>query len=86
MTGEGHPARHGDGPDLAATKRWRLSYSNCILYGVCGGVGTYRGIDPTWLRLAYALLTFILAIFRGIIISFLLAWIVPEEESVPDRR
>lgn len=27
-----------------------------VLFGICGGIGEYLGVDPTWVRLATILL------------------------------
>lgn len=34
------------------------SRDNRIIAGVCGGLGEYFGIDPTWVRLIFILLFF----------------------------
>lgn len=44
--------------------------------GVCGGIGEYFNIDPTIIRLAWALFAFT---FVGIIAYFVAAAIIPEE-------
>lgn len=44
--------------------------------GVCGGIGEYFCIDPTIVRLAWALFAFT---FVGIIAYFIAAAIIPEE-------
>lgn len=31
----------------------RRSREDCVLLGVCGGLGRYCGIDPGWLRIAF---------------------------------
>ena len=38
-------------------KRLYRSYTNRYLVGVCGGLGEYFGIDPTIIRLVWALLS-----------------------------
>jgi len=37
-------------------KRFYRSRSNRIIFGVCGGLGEYFGIDPVIVRIAYVLL------------------------------
>ncbi len=49
------------------------------LAGVCGGLGIYLNIDPTVVRVVYALLTVFTA-FSGIIIYIILMLLIPEEE------
>ncbi len=52
------------------------SYSNRMLCGVCGGIGEFFHIDPTIVRLVWALLGLTGA---GIIAYILAAIIVPTE-------
>ena len=40
-----------------SNKRLYKSTVNCMLCGVCGGIGEYFGIDPTLIRLVTALFT-----------------------------
>lgn len=72
------------------TKEERTSYtmkrtltkskSNKMIFGVCGGIGEYFGIDPTLIRLAFVLLAFLNGI--GIVIYIILAVIMPSESGV----
>lgn len=45
--------------------------------GVCGGIAEYIEIDPTVVRLIYALLTIFTA-FSGIIIYLILMFVLPK--------
>ena len=47
-----------------------------MICGVCAGVGEYAGIDPTIVRLAWVLLTFVG--LSGIIAYIIAAIIIPE--------
>ena len=49
------------------------------LCGVCGGLAKYFNIDPTLVRLVYAVLTIFSAGFPGIILYILCAFLLPEE-------
>jgi phage shock protein PspC (stress-responsive transcriptional regulator) len=49
-----------------------------MLFGVCGGLGKYLGIDPTIIRIIFVLLAFCGA---GILAYIVMAFIVPLEES-----
>ena len=54
------------------------SESDRILGGVCGGLGVYLGIDPTFVRLFFALLFF----GSGIgLLAYLALWIIMPGES-----
>lgn len=61
-------------------KRLTKSKTERKIFGVCGGLAEYFGIDPTLVRLAFV----ILALFNGIglVIYIILAVIMPSEESV----
>ncbi len=52
------------------------SNSNKMLCGVCGGIGAYFNVDPTLIRLAWALIA---CSGAGIVAYFLAAIIIPQE-------
>lgn len=58
-------------------KRLTLS-DDRMLGGVCGGLAEYFCLDPTLVRIAYALLTAFTA-FSGIILYPILYWIIPSK-------
>ena len=67
-------------------KRLTKSKKNRMLLGVCGGLGEYFGIDPTFIRLAFAALA-LQGI--GIVLYIILAIIMPSGERfemVPSSR
>lgn len=66
--------------DLVKPSRLSRSETNRIIGGVAGGIGEYAGIDPTIIRLIFALL----GIFGGSgIILYLVLWlIVPSQSSL----
>lgn len=45
--------------------------------GVCAGVAEYFEIDPTIVRIVYALITFFTAGFAGVIVYAILAFVMP---------
>lgn len=51
--------------------------SNRVVAGVCGGVAEYFDIDPTLIRVLYAVLTFFSAAFPGIILYIILMILMP---------
>lgn len=55
------------------------SKKNRIISGFCGGLGEFFNIDPTLIRLGWAVAT----IFAGLnLLVYVIGWIiVPEEES-----
>lgn len=60
------------------TKRLTKS-ANRTLCGVCGGIADFFGIDPTLVRVAYAVLTVFSAAFPGLLLYIVLALIIPKE-------
>jgi len=49
-----------------------------IIAGVCGGFADELGVDPFWIRLSWAFLTFGTCGFPGVLI-YLVAWMLMEE-------
>ncbi len=64
----------------AMEKRLTKSKTDRKLFGVCGGLGEYFGIDPTLVRLAFVLLTLFNGI--GLALYIILAIIMPSEKNV----
>ena len=59
-------------------KRLYRSTKDRMIGGVCGGIGEYLEVDPTVIRVAYALLSFFTA-FCGAILYPILWIIMPEK-------
>ena len=63
------------------TKLYR-STDNKIIAGVCGGLGTYFGIDPSLVRVIMVLL----ALAKGIgCLVYVIAWIVIPKQQLEDE-
>ncbi len=58
-------------------KRLLKASSNRMISGVCGGIGEFFGIDPTVIRLIWAILTFC-GLGSGILIYIIAAVVIPE--------
>ncbi|MCF8011199.1 MAG: PspC domain-containing protein [Clostridiales bacterium] len=56
-------------------KRFARSSHNCMLGGVCGGIGEYFGISPAVIRLSYILISIFSAAFPGILV-YIIAWLI----------
>ena len=66
-------------------KKLFRSNSNKMLCGVCGGLGIYTGIDPTVIRVLYVIISMIAgAGLLGLILYFILAVIIPEDNGIVD--
>ena len=61
-------------------KRLHRSRSNRIIWGVCGGLADYFGIDPVIVRVVFVLLIF--ANGLGILAYIILAIVIPAESPV----
>jgi phage shock protein C len=65
-------------PSSHGTKRLYRLRDGRVVAGVCAGLAAYFGVDPTLVRLAFALL----AVFGGAgILLYLCAWVVMPEEG-----
>lgn len=58
-------------------KRLYKSEDNRVLCGVCGGLGEFLGIDPTIIRLIWALLCILAG--TGILIYIVAAIVIPRQ-------
>jgi phage shock protein PspC (stress-responsive transcriptional regulator) len=67
----------------APSRRITRSSEDVMVYGVLGGLGRFFGIDPTWLRIAFALGTLFTAIVPGIMVYGILAVLIPID--TPDK-
>ena len=65
-------------------KKLTRSRSDRMLAGVCGGLAAYFGLDPSLVRIGYALLTFFTG-FAGIPVYLIMWLIVPEEKNLYNR-
>ena len=71
-------ARQGTGPNTSETRRLVRSRTGKIA-GVCEGIADYVGVDPTFVRLLWVILSVVPGILIGGVIAYLLAWLVMPE-------
>lgn len=57
-------------------KRLYRSSTNCMVAGVCGGIGEYFNIDPTLIRLAWMLFSVLGG--SGVLAYIIAAIIIPK--------
>jgi phage shock protein C len=67
----------------AETKRLYRSRDERMVAGVCGGIGEYFGVDPTVIRLLFALSVFF-GFGAGLLVYLILMLVVPEEPQASD--
>lgn len=60
---------------MEMNKKLYRSNSNKMICGVCGGLGEYLNIDPTIIRLIWALIA---CSGCGVIVYFIAALIIPQ--------
>ena len=65
-------------------KKLTRSRSVRMLAGGFGGLAAYFGLDPSLVRIGYALLTFF-TVFAGIPVYLIMWLIVPEEKNLYNR-
>lgn len=66
------------------SKKLYRSTTDKKICGVCAGVANFFGIDPTLVRAIYALVAFFSGSFPGVIVYFILAFIIPEDNGMID--
>jgi phage shock protein C len=64
------------------TKRLYRSRTDKMFAGVCGGLGQYLGMDPTLIRLIFALLA-VIGVGSSIIVYLILMLVVPLAPETP---
>ena len=52
-----------------------------MICGVCGGIGEYLNIDPTLVRLIWALCS-VASVGMGLIVYFVAAVVMPENDDI----
>lgn len=52
-----------------------------MLAGICAGIGNYFGVDATLVRIGYVVLSLFSAGFPGLLLYFILLFIIPEEPN-----
>ena len=66
-------------------KKLYRSRANRMICGVCGGLGTFLGVDATVVRVLYAVISLLAgAGFLGLVLYFILAVIIPEDDGIVD--
>lgn len=62
-------------------KKLTRSRTSKMICGVCGGIGEYLNIDPTLVRLIWAICT-AASVGMGLIVYFIAAVVMPENDDV----
>jgi len=64
------------------TQRLSRSRTDRMLAGVCGGLAEYFGIDPTIVRVVFAVATVMTALLPGILLYAVMALVMPADSSL----
>lgn len=56
--------------------------SNRIIAGVCGGIAEYLDVDPTVIRVLYAVLSIFSVGFPGLLLYLILLVLIPNEGEI----
>ena len=62
----------------APLKKFYRTSDDKVLGGVCGGIAHYFNIDPTLIRIGFAVFAFITDLFLWIIVYVILVFILPQ--------
>jgi len=62
-------------------KRLTRSTSDKMIAGVCGGLATYFNVDPSLVRVGFALMTLASGGFPGIVAYVVMMIVVPEDTA-----
>jgi phage shock protein PspC (stress-responsive transcriptional regulator) len=60
-------------------KKLYLSETNKVIGGVCGGIGEYLGVDPTVIRLVWAVLSVSSLFLVGGLLYIIAMFIIPRK-------
>lgn len=67
--------------ELNTPKRLMRSSKDKMLAGICGGIAEYMVVDPTIIRLVFALATFFTVVFPGVLIYLIMWVVVPKDRE-----
>ena len=65
-------------------KKLYRSKTEKMLSGVCGGIAVYLNVDPTIVRLVWALVSLFSAAIPGVLLYVICVLIIPEEPDAYD--
>ncbi len=65
-------------------KRLYKSKTDKMVSGVCGGIASYLNIDPTIVRVVWALVSVFSAAVPGLLVYIICAVVIPDEPDAYD--
>ncbi|RUL87738.1 PspC domain-containing protein [Tautonia sociabilis] len=79
--GGAEPWDVGLGKGGIADRSLRRPINDRMILGVCSAFARALGIDPTWVRIVFAVIAFVTAGIPAFILYMILALIIPSEET-----
>ena len=73
----------GPAPEVPEHRRLTRSLTDRKIAGVCGGLADYFHLDPTAVRVAWAILAVVPGAIVFGVIAYLVAWFIMPEQTVP---
>ena len=73
----------GPAPEVPESRRLTRSLTDRKIAGVCGGLADYFHLDPTAVRVAWAILAVVPGAIVFGVIAYLVAWFIMPEQPVP---
>ncbi|MCD7778565.1 MAG: PspC domain-containing protein [Clostridiales bacterium] len=64
-------------------KKLKKSLNNKMVSGVCGGIGEYVNVDPTVIRVIWAIAAFF-SLGAAIVIYIILVFVIPPDDGIID--
>jgi phage shock protein PspC (stress-responsive transcriptional regulator) len=74
-------AQAGEDTGTTRVRRLERSDTDCQIGGVCGGLGTYLGLDSTMVRILWIVLSIVPGAILFGLIAYLAAWLIMPEAS-----
>ena len=66
-------------------KKLMKSNSDAMVWGICGGIGEYLGVDSTVVRIIAVILSVISGGVTGIVVYIILMFIIPQDNGIIDE-
>ncbi len=75
------PANFLSGGSKLSSFRLMRTVNDRKLFGVCGGIGRLLGVDPTIVRVVFAVTTVFTVFLPGVLTYAIMAWAIPNEDE-----
>lgn len=62
---------------MSTSTKLTRSSTDKVIAGVCSGIAEYFDVDPTVVRVAYAVASLLFAAFPGLLVYLILMFVIP---------